>query len=239
MRTLFLFIGFWIYQLAILPFQVACVLLLRVGQSGKARWLANRTAYRWASHLMCMAGTRVRVHGAVDLPEERSALYIANHQGAFDIPLWIAFLGRPVAFLAKKELESIPLLGRWMQLIGCVFIVREDRRKSLEAIKESIASLQAGTNLVVFPEGTRSNAMTMAPFKKGSLSIAQKAGVPIVPLTVKGSFRIKPDDGKRICQAEVDLYIDAPIETDALSKEEADTLHERVQAIIQANLDRS
>jgi len=238
MRTLFLFVGFWLYQLFILPWLVAFTLLDRIGKRKTALKYAQKTAHRWASHLLLMSGVTVRVHGEVKLPEDQAALFIGNHQGAFDIPLWGVYAGRPVAFLAKKELQKIPLIGKWMTLTRCVFIVREDRRQSLAAIREAIASLQEGLNLVVFPEGTRSGSMEMAPFKKGSLSIAQKAGVPIIPITVKGSFKAKPEDQKKIVPVEIDLFIDDPIDPTQLSPEEQENIHERVQAVIQANLDR-
>jgi len=184
-----------------------------------------------------MAGAKVELHGSLDLPKEQAVLFVGNHQSDFDIPLWVVHAGRPLGFVAKIELRKIPSLGNWMALNNCVFLDRGNRRSSVETIKQTVALLQSGWSMVIFPEGTRSGSSEMAPFKKGSLAIAAKAGVPIVPITVKNSYGLINREARKIQKAKVDLFIDEPIFPEKLSKIELEELHLRVQGLMREHLE--
>jgi 1-acyl-sn-glycerol-3-phosphate acyltransferase len=90
--------------------------------------------------------------------------------------------------------------------------------------------------MVIFPEGTRSKGKTMGVFKAGSLRIAIKANVPIVPVTINGSYKLMEENGFVIKPADVEVVISEPIETAGLTKEQTNELHEKVISVIAGNL---
>src|SRR5699024_1808110 len=99
----------------------------------------------------------------------------------------MGYLGVPHGFIAKVELTKFPIVSQWMKEMKCIFMDRSDRRQSLQSIKEGINILKNGHSMVIFPEGTRSKSDAMGEFKAGSMTLATKSGVPIVPITISGS----------------------------------------------------
>ena len=96
----------------------------------------------------------------------------------------------PLAFISKKENESIPLLGRWAQLIGTIHFDRETREGNVHMLRESARRLKQGKNLLIFPEGTRSKGDEMHAFKMGSLQPAYMGKAAIVPVTLKHCYAL-------------------------------------------------
>lgn len=237
MHTIYYYFMFWIYQIYLLPWRLGYLYLKRRGDVEGMKALAAQRAHYWSSFLLNRTGCPIEKVGQDHIPPNQAVLFVSNHQGEFDIPLLMGTVQRPVGFIAKKELAAVPLMGWWMTAVGCVFINREDRRASLEAAKESIARLQSGHSLVVFPEGTRSDRAEMAEFKKGSLNIAIRAGVPIVPVAIKDTFKIKNKNQFNIHKTPVRVTFFSPIDTGTLTDEEKEILTEKVQGIIQTGLE--
>lgn len=191
----------------------------------------------WARHLLKIAGVKVTVHGKENLPKDKTVLFIGNHQGNFDIPIYISQINIPKGFIAKVETSKIPGIKTWMELMHCVFMDRSSIRKSGEAIIKGIKNLKNGHSMVIFPEGTRSRGDHTGEFKAGSFKLATKSKVPIVPVTMNGSYKImESSKGPWIKPAEVSLYIHPPIDVASLSKEELDLLPKKVQTIIESKL---
>jgi 1-acyl-sn-glycerol-3-phosphate acyltransferase len=109
---------------------------------------------------------------------------------------------------------------------------RSDMKQSTKIIIEGIRQLKEGTNMVVFPEGTRSKGGPVHEFKAGSFKLATKSKAVVVPLTIDGTYKIMEANGNRIKPAEVNLYIHKPIITAELTKEETAELPARVEKII-------
>lgn len=202
----------------------------------------ERTAYiikktsNWARLQINMNGAKIHVIGAENVPKDGAVLFISNHQSDFDIPIFMSCIDKPKGFIAKIEIDKIPLLRTWMRHLRCVFMDRSSLRKSAEAIAEGIKILKSGYSLVIFPEGTRSKTGKIGEFKQGSFKLATKAKVPIVPVTLKNTRMLFEGCGYRMTPAEVEVIIHAPIETADLEKEEAALLPERVKAIIEESL---
>lgn len=223
-RTVFFLITFWGYLILIIPSLLLAGLCKALGNHKASRKLGNYHAHQWGSLLMKLARSRITVHGEANLGKDQGALFVGNHQGAFDIPILLASLGTPIGFVAKIELSKIPLVSAWMRHIGCAFIDRSDRRQSLTVMKAAMEDLKTGTSLVIYPEGTRSDSDDIAPFKKGSIAMAVKAGVPIVPFTIRDSWKIRQKGSKIIQPAKIDLFLHERIDTAQLSPEEKDGL---------------
>ncbi len=235
LRTLFFFPLFWLHQLLIAP-RLGGLLLLRKHRAPAVRKQACRVGRGWGRLVLRLAGGRVEVLDRSGLPSGRAALVVSNHQGAFDIPLLMGFVGRDIGFVAKKELAHIPLVSAWMRLVGCVFLDREDRRKQVAQIRETIDTLRSGQSMVIFPEGTRSNGPKLGEFAKGSLSIAAKAGVPIQPVTLDKTWALKPKDQWGLPGGKVRVILHPPVDPAALSAEDQNRLHEIVRGVIEAGL---
>lgn len=186
----------------------------------------------WGPMIMDMFGSEVIVDGLENLPEEGPAVLVGNHQGYADIAAYFAaFQKFQFGFVAKQELAKIPLYGKWMPRIRSVFIERDDPRASLEAIKRGIELLEQGFSLVIFPEGTRSKGPVPGPFMKGSLKLATKPGVPIVPVSLHGTYKMYEQTGV-LSPARIRIIVHPPIETKNLSRQEERSLNDRVEKIV-------
>ncbi len=233
LRTLSFFVVFCLHQLLILPPLVFHTLTERRHSRPWLRPGIHRIAQGWGRLLCRLGGARVHIVDRSGLSSPRTFLIVSNHQGDFDIPLLLAHAPGPLAFVAKKELGHIPLVSAWMRRIGCVFLDREDRRRQVEQIRETVDKLKGGLSMVIFPEGTRSRGPEMRPFAKGSLNIAQRAGVPILPITLTDSYLLLPAKGHGLPGARVTLTLHPPLDPATLSPDENARLHEIVQDIIQ------
>lgn len=119
------------------------------------------------------------VEGQENIPAG-PCVFVGNHRSYYDIPILLTALDAPHGILAKEELEKIPLLNRWMKLLGCVFVKRDDIRASVKALNDATAIVESGRSFVIFPEGTRYKGEEggAGEFKAGAFRIAIKTGCP-------------------------------------------------------------
>lgn len=154
---------------------------------------------------------RVKVVGKENIDKNTSYIFVANHQGAFDIFTIYGFLGHNFKWLMKKSLEKIFLVGAACKNARHIFV--DD--SNLRAIKDTIASaektLQGGMSLVIFPEGSRSWDGKMIPFKRGAFMLAAEFNRPVVPVTIDGSFDKMPRFAKQVSPGLITLTIHKPI----------------------------
>lgn len=203
----------------------------------KAQWkCAHDISYWWADKLIKASGMKLQIQGLENVPREGAVLFVSNHQSDFDIAIHLGAIDKPKGFVAKIELAKIPIASNWMRKMGSVFIDRSDIKQSLRTINEGIEILKKGRSLVIFPEGTRSKGAEMADFKKGSLRLAEKAHVPIVPVSISGTYKIMEANKGRIIPTEVHVVISKPIIYDELPAEEKKNIAKLVQDIIRSNL---
>lgn len=235
-RTILWFIYFGIYLISIQPTLLRVKRLAKMGKTVEHDRLTNQTAKNWARSLVKFAGVTVVTTGEEKISAERSVLFVSNHQGNFDIPLLLGYIEKPKAFIAKIELLKFPMINTWMTQMKCVFMDRSDVRQSLKVINQAATHLKEGYSMVIFPEGTRSKGENLGEFKPGSLKLAVKAGVPIVPITISGSYKIMEQNGFKIQPAHVEITIHNPLSTAELTKEQAAELPERVREIIEQGL---
>ena len=192
----------------------------------------------WGPMIMDMFGSKVEVEGLENLPEKGPVVFVGNHQGYADIAAYFAaFRKFQFAFVAKRELAKIPLYGKWMPRIRSVFIERDDPRASLEAIKAGIDLIEKGFSLVIFPEGTRSKGPVPGPFLKGSLKLATKPGVPIIPVSMNGTYNMYEKTGV-IQPALIRIIVHDPIPTQGITRKEEKELNERVEQIVKDGIHR-
>jgi len=236
LRTILWYGCFWLLQLLSVLFLALFFLLGLMGMATLQKRFLHWTTRTWARLMIAIAGGRVDVSGVENLPAAGGVLFVANHQGAFDIPLLLGYVPGLKGFIAKKEARRLPIVGTWMKLLRCIFIDRKDLRQSAQAIASGISDLRAGRSLVVFPEGTRSKSGVMNRFKGGSFKLASRSKAAIVPLTIDGSYRLLEGNRGRITPGKVRLRIHPVICVQDLNSEEKSALTETVQRIIASEL---
>ncbi|QAA34525.1 lysophospholipid acyltransferase family protein [Clostridium manihotivorum] len=226
----------------------AASLVVKVPQMYKVKRLKNKLdekafeeeihkiTSKWAASHVRMSGARVKVHGEDNIPKDVPVVFISNHQSNFDIALFMSYINKPKGYISKVEIKKVPLLRTWMEYMDCVFIDRHNLRKSAQSIVEGVKILKKGHSLVIFPEGTRSKGGPLGEFKAGSFKLATKAKVPIVPVTISGSYKLMEANGNKIKPADVEVFIHPAIETANLSKEAQDELPSTVKSIIASKL---
>ena len=139
-----------------------------------------------------LTGSTLTVKGLENIPD-MPVLYVGNHRSYFDIVTGYIVVPGQTGFIAKKEMEKIPLLRDWMRNVNCLFLDRKDIKAGLKTILEGIEKVKGGSSIWIFPEGTRCKAKDPAellPFKEGSLKIAEKSGCPVVPVAITGTAEI-------------------------------------------------
>ncbi len=132
----------------------------------------------------------VRVEGREHLDPHQSYVFVANHQGPMDIFLVYGFLGRNFKWMMKKSLRKMPLVGYACEKGRHIFVDKSGPKKIQETIERARQTLQGGTSLVVFPEGSRTFTGHMGLFRKGAFQLADDIGLPVVPMTIDGSFDV-------------------------------------------------
>lgn len=139
--------------------------------------------------ILKVSGIKVTVKGQENIPEG-AVLYVGNHSSYFDILVGYTTVPGLTGFVAKAEMEKVPLLSDWMVLVNCLFLNRTDIKEGLKTIMKGIEKVRNGISIWIFPEGTRNSYADLAdllPFKEGSLKIAEKSGCPVVPVAITGT----------------------------------------------------
>lgn len=236
MKSFILYLGFGFYMLLSLLRIIKLKYLKIKGNKEKIDKYINKSVLGWANFIVKGIGIKINKKGLENIPEG-SCLYVGNHQGLLDIPVVISSLDKYVGFVAKKEMLKLRILTYWMRQMKCVFIDRENIRAAIKTINEGVDNLKNGYSMLIFPEGTRSKGEKLGEFKKGSMKLGIKAGVPIVPIAIDGTYKVREANGGKIKAADVDLIICPPIDPKKLSKEEQNNLSETIKEIIQKELD--
>ena len=181
---------------------------------------------------------QLTVEGLDNIPKDTPCVFVGNHRSYYDIPLLLAGLDQPYGILAKEELEKIPLLNRWMKLLGCVFVQRDDVRASVRALNDATAIVESGRSFVIFPEGTRYKGEEggAGEFKAGAFRIAVKTGAPVVPVAITGARALFENHGNRCNPGVVHIKVLPPIQTAGMSRAEQKQLPDAVRQTILAEL---
>jgi 1-acyl-sn-glycerol-3-phosphate acyltransferase len=167
----------------------------------------------WARALINRAEVRLQVSGLENVPRDRAYIVMSNHQSHFDIPiLYCVWPGR-LRMVAKIELFKVPIWGRAMLAAGFVPVDRSgSREQSQAALDQAASALDAGTNIWIAPEGTRSPDGKLGKFKKGGFRLAADTHTPIVPIALDGSINIIPKNTRIVHRGcDVRVTVGAPI----------------------------
>ena len=211
---------------------------LAAGDTETVEQLVDRHIPRWSRGILKVTGVTLTVEGLENIPKEGPCVFVGNHRSYYDIPILLTALDAPHGILAKEELEKIPLLNRWMKLLGCVFVKRDDIRASVKALNDATAIVESGRSFVIFPEGTRYKGEEggAGEFKAGAFRIAIKTGVPVVPVAISGARGLFEGHGLRATPGDIRVRILPAIQTAGMSKAEQKQLPDAVRQTILAQL---
>jgi 1-acyl-sn-glycerol-3-phosphate acyltransferase len=200
--------------------------------------IAHEYPKRFSKTFMKLTGSDVRVEG-LELIPEGPVVFIANHESDFDIPVLLTIIDKPFGFVSKIEVKRVPILSSWLDAINCILIDRKNREQALNSMQEGVKLLKEGHSLVIFPEGKRSMGGPVLPFKVGGIRLAQDAGVPILPIAIKGTADVFEKNGRLIKPAQIKVTIGEPINPKIHYHKDYNDLAEEVRRIIIDNRDES
>ena len=144
----------------------------------------------WSRWFMRILLLPVHIEGHERLDRKTSYVFVANHQGAFDIFLIYGYLGRNFKWMMKRELRKAPLVGQACESAGHIFVDKSGPKAIQHTHDRARQVLQGGTSLVVFPEGERTLIGEMGPFFRGAYQLADELQMPVVPITINGSYHV-------------------------------------------------
>ena len=173
--------------------------------------------------ILWLTGARVTVIGEENVPKDQAVLYVANHRSYFDILAGYTTVPTLLGFVAKKEMEKIPLLRTWMVNVNCLFLDRKNIKEGLKMILQGIEKVKNGVSIWIFPEGTRNpneDITELLPFKEGSLKIAEKSGCPVVPVAMTGTAEVLEKHFPFITPSHITIYYGKPFYVKELEAED-------------------
>ena len=232
---------YYIYQICIaLPILLVLTILTAIvtivgSLIGGAHFWGYYPGKIWSQLICLLLLIPVKVQGQEKLHKRTSYIFVPNHQGSFDIFLIYGFIGRNFKWMMKKSLRKIPFVGKACESAGHIFVDRSGK-KILETIRQAKNSLKDGVSLVVFPEGARTFTGHMGRFKKGAFQLAVDLQLPIVPVTINGSFDILPRTGGWIKRHRMIMTIHEPILPKGQGPEDVKAIMEEAYAAIENSL---
>lgn len=198
--------------------------------------MIHNYARAWAWLIIKSSGVRVALSGRDHIEEGRPYVLMANHQGAFDIFALLAYLPVNFKWVAREEIFRIPVLGWAMAAAGYISIDRKGKKKAMESVERAVAKIRDGASVLVFPEGTRSPDGEIHPFKRGGFTLAVKAGVPIIPISIRGSRNVLPRSSLRLRPGRIEIIVGKRVRTDDRSLADRGSLMEEVKRAIEKNV---
>ncbi len=187
----------------------------------------------WSRVWLAASGTKLEVEGAENIDPSRSYVVVANHLSALDIMACLLAVPLPIRFLAKKELFRVPVLAQGMRMVGIIEVDREARGAvHAEVNRQSRELIEKGRSLIIYAEGTRPRNGVMKPFKKGAFTMAIRSGLPVLPLSIHGSYEAWPPGKPIVRGGVIRVVLDKPVETEGLSTSDTGDLRDQVREVI-------
>jgi len=217
--------GLFIYQLFIwAPLSLLITLITAITTfigciCGGERFFSYYPGALWARLLCIFTLCPVKVVGKEKLDKKQSCIFVSNHQGAYDIFLIYGYIGQRIKWVMKQSLRKIPFVGIACEAAGFIFVDNSSPQAAAKTIRLAEEKLKNGASIVIFPEGSRTRTGKMGRFKKGAYQMALDLKLPIVPITINGSFDVMPIHTYRINPHKMEMIIHDPIHIDEIPTE--------------------
>lgn len=187
----------------------------------------SRPIYRWGhrlTNIFCKTMGHLEVQGVHHIPKEGGVLLVSNHVSFLDPVIVGSAANREIHFMARSTAFDIPGIGKLISMYNAYPVNRG--APDLGALRKTISLLKAGNVVLMFPEGTRSVDGTLGKARDGACFIADRAGVPTIPVFHSGAERMLPRSSKRLRRAKLRVTFGEPLE---LITEEFETRREMYQ----------
>ncbi len=178
---------------------------------GGGRWWGYYPASLWGKFFCWLTLVKVTVNGRDNISKNTGYVFVANHQGAYDIFSIYGFLGHNFRWMMKSSLRSIPFVGYACEKSKQIYVDKSSPKAIKRTMSRAEDLLLNGMSIVVFPEGARSFNGKMRPFRRGAFMLAQEFNLPVVPITIDGAFNILPRTKKLPRWGHITLTIHKPI----------------------------
>jgi 1-acyl-sn-glycerol-3-phosphate acyltransferase len=227
-------LDWWRSVFVLVPLIAVCTVVLGtlslastfVDRSGE---FAHRCARWWSKAVLWISGVRVDLRGVLP-PDRTSCIFVANHASFFDIPVVFTAVPRQLRIIAKAALAGVPFIGWHLQRAGHLLVDRANPGASI--LRKMRRMTQQGASLIVFPEGSRSRDGNVGRFKGGVFVLALDTGLPIVPISVRGTHAVMPPGRLAVHPATVSVTVHEAIPTAGKDRSEARALANQVHEII-------
>jgi 1-acyl-sn-glycerol-3-phosphate acyltransferase len=229
----------WLTYLLLMPLialatiAFGCVSLI-AGLWDKSGHQQHAIAHAWAKVLLLISLSPVTLIGAEKLQAHETAVYASNHLSYFDTPVLFAKLPFQFRILAKQALWKVPFIGWYLNRSGQVPVDQSGVRSAIASLNRGVATLKAGLPLVLFPEGGRAASGQTQPFVSGAAYMAIKAQLPLIPLTLVGTYELLPIHTYHLTPRPLSIIVGDPISTTGLTTRDADALTRRLRDVITA-----
>ncbi|MDR1587656.1 MAG: 1-acyl-sn-glycerol-3-phosphate acyltransferase [Treponema sp.] len=234
-KTVFCFTVLVLVVILLTPVGFLVVILSPLGLKKPLSVMIYRIVQGCSKMLILFTGNKPEVVGRENIPPKGGLCIVSNHDSIFDILLLVAYTGRPIGFITKKELLLIPFLNILVSMLGGLYIDRKNIRSAVRTINKGIERIKAGGCMLIFPEGHRSRGRGLLPFHSGSLKLATRALAPIVPVAIAGSYRVF-EKTYRVEVAPLKLVFGKPINTVDIPAADRKQLSNHVYAVIREAL---
>ena len=229
----------WLSYLLLVPLvglataAFGCVSLL-CGLWDKAGRQQHAIARVWARTLLLISFSPVKIIGREKLHEHETAVYASNHLSYMDTPVLFAYLPFQFRILAKQSLWKTPFIGWYLNHSGQVPVDLKSPRSLIASLNRGVTTLKHGLPLVLFPEGGRAATGQLQTMMSGCAYMAIKAQVPLIPLTLIGTYELLPIHVYALHPRPLLVVVGEPISTTGLTTRDADTLTRRLYESISA-----
>lgn len=190
----------------------------------------------WSRIFCWLTFVKVTVVGRHNIQPRKSYVFVANHQGAYDIFSIYGYLNHNFRWLMKRGLRSIPAVGYTCKIAKHVYVDNSSPSATRATMEQAEKLLSRGMSIVVFPEGARTFTGQMRPFKRGAFLLAQEFSLPVVPITIEGSFEVLPRTRRLPHWGHITLTIHPAITPAQGERHDLHTLAEKSQQIIASAL---
>lgn len=195
--------------------------------------MIERVIRGWSRAWLWASGAKLDVEGTEHVDPERSYVVVANHLSTLDIMACFLAVRLPIRYLAKKELFRVPILAQGMRAVGIIEVDREARGAiHAEVNRQAKELIRKKRSLIIYAEGTRPRNGVMRPFKKGAFTMAISTGLPILPVTLHGTYEAFIPGRPWVRGGPVRAVIDPAIDTTGMTQSDVGRLRDQVQDLI-------
>ena len=188
----------------------------------------------WSKLFFMISLVKVEVKGRENIKDNESYIFVANHQGAYDIFLVYGYLNHNFKWVLKHTLRKVPMVGKACEAAKHIFVDRTNPKGIKRTIEEAKNTLQGGMSVVIFPEGTRSSDGNIKKFKRGAFQLAVDLNIPVVPMTINGSYKILSKTSFFVNPGKLTLTIHEPIMPPAEGFDMDTIVEESYQKVVSA-----